>query len=211
MDVLKHLHLERKIEVVDVGAADLQDGTVPPYKPLVEAGAARVTGFEPNEQEFAKLPQTETQRYLNQAVGDGRDYDYFVTRHPGFCSLLKPNMAVASKIRGLATHMEVVDTLNISTQRLDDIQDILKIDFLKIDIQGGEDIVFAGAAQKLSKTLMVQTEVAFWPLYENQPSFAEQHATLSRLGFQFFGMQSVNRFRLTGTPRRHLKQSRRRG
>ena len=49
---------EQRLEIVDVGAADLEHGQKPPYLPLVQAGAARVTGFEPNPDEFAKLPQT---------------------------------------------------------------------------------------------------------------------------------------------------------
>ena len=58
-DLIALLQPERRIEIVDVGAADLEHGQKPPYMPLVQAGAARVTGFEPNPDEFAKLPQTE--------------------------------------------------------------------------------------------------------------------------------------------------------
>ncbi|MGA1233737.1 MAG: hypothetical protein ACO3VR_07365 [Lutimaribacter sp.] len=56
----------------------------------------------------------------------------------------------------------------------------------------------------------MQTEVAFWPFYENQPSFADQDRALQALGLQFFAMQSVNRFPLAGVPQRLRRQSRRR-
>ena len=188
MELLSLLDLDRTIEIVDIGAADLADGAAAPYLPLVDAGAARVTGFEPNPQEFSKLVETGTRRYLCEAVGDGEAHAFHITRHPGFCSFLKPNANVISKLRGLPKHMEVLEVLDIPTRRLDDIDQIQTLDFLKIDIQGGELSVFEGAREKLKSSLMVQTEVAFWPIYEDQPGFADQERVLGELGFQFFGM-----------------------
>lgn len=208
MEFLKQLTLDRLIEIVDVGAADLADGAPAPYAQLIDAGAARVTGFEPNPKEFAKLNQSDNRRYLCGAVGDGETHDLHMTRHPGFCSFLNPNASVISHMRGLPKHMEVIEKVKMATQRLDDIPEIDLVDFLKIDIQGCEVAVFKGGRTKLENCLMVQTEVAFWPIYEGQPKFGEQERILSNLGFQFFGMVSVNRFRLNGIPRNYVRRAR---
>ena len=50
---------------------------------------------------------------------------------------------------------------------------ISNVDFLKIDIQGGELNVFEHANKALDTATVVQTEVAFMPLYEGQPRFGE--------------------------------------
>jgi hypothetical protein len=55
----------------------------------------------------------------------------------------------------------------------------------------------------------VQSEVAFLPLYNEQPNFADQDRALQTLGFQFFGMQTVNRFPMRGVPTSMRRQSRR--
>jgi len=57
-------------------------------------------------------------------------------------------------------------TAMVECRRLDDI-DIGIIDFMWVDVQGAEDIVFAGAANTLTRTRYVYTEYAT-NLYEGQ-------------------------------------------
>lgn len=55
--------------------------------------------------------------------------------------------------------------------------------FMKIDVQGMEVEVFQGGRQTLSDSLLgVRTEVSFFPLYEEQPLFAEVDQTLRSFG-----------------------------
>jgi FkbM family methyltransferase len=58
------------------------------------------------------------------------------------------------------------DTAMVECRRLDDI-DIGTIDFMWVDVQGAEDIMFAGAANTLARTRYVYTEYAN-NLYEGQ-------------------------------------------
>ncbi|MGP8288196.1 FkbM family methyltransferase, partial [Halomonas sp. AOP7-C1-8] len=71
----------------------------------------------------------------------------------------------------------------IDTVRLDDVAQIQNIDWLKIDIQGGELNVFKNAENKLKNALVIQTEVNFIQLYENQPLFAEIDQWMRANGF----------------------------
>ena len=56
------------------------------------------------------------------------------------------------------------------------------MDYLKIDIQGGELMVFENAAQKLRDCLVIHTEAMFIPMYVDQPLYADQAACLARFG-----------------------------
>lgn len=199
-DVIAALPLSDPIEVVDVGASALPTSETPPYAPLLDHGLARLTGFEPNPDELAKLPADPRRRYLPHVVGDGGPATLHLTRHPGFTSVLAPDPAIAAHIHSFAALTEVVARQPVQTVRLDDLSDLPRIDLLKIDIQGGELAAFRGGARKLSAALCVQTEVAFVPIYRDQPLFAEQDACLRELGLRFFGFASANRFPLTGTP-----------
>lgn len=62
---------QRLTEIADIGANPI-DGD-PPYKPLLEAGLCRVTGFEPQREALAELQRRKgaNERYLPYAVGDG--------------------------------------------------------------------------------------------------------------------------------------------
>ena len=199
-DLIRALPLEAPIEVVDIGASGLPTSETPPYEPLLSLGLARLTGFEPNAEELAKLPASDTRRYLPHAIGDGGPATLHLTRHPGFVSTLAPDPAITAHIHSFAALTEVTARQVMQTVRLDDIADLPRIDLLKIDIQGGEVAAFRGGSGKLARALCVQTEVAFVPIYRDQPLFADQDAVLRDLGLRFFGFASANRFPFTGTP-----------
>ena len=71
----------------------------------------------------------------------------------------------------------------VQTRRLDDVTEIEHLDFLKIDIQGGELAVFESGAGKLAGAVAIQTEVSFINLYEGQPAFGDVDVELRRQGF----------------------------
>jgi len=71
----------------------------------------------------------------------------------------------------------------MDTQRLDDIAEIDRIDMLKIDIQGGELKVFQHGRTKLAQTAVIQTEVAFLPYYQGQPTFGDIQSEMAAQGF----------------------------
>jgi FkbM family methyltransferase len=199
-DLIRTLPLATPIEVVDIGASGLPTSEKPPYEPLLALGLARLTGFEPNPDELAKLPVSANRRYLPHAIGDGGPATLHLTRHPGFVSTLAPDPRITAHIHSFAALTEVTARQPVQTLRLDDIADLPRIDWLKIDIQGGELAAFRGGSGKLARALCIQTEVAFVPIYRDQPQFSDQDAVLRSLGLRFFGFASSNRFPLTGTP-----------
>jgi len=79
----------------------------------------------------------------------------------------------------------VQERIKIPTIRLDDVDEIKNIDYLKIDIQGGELEVFKNGVNLLKNCLVIHTEVEFLPMYEGQPLFSEIELFLRERGFVF--------------------------
>lgn len=143
MSALKTLlNPARLTEVVDIGANPI-DGD-PPYKPMLESGLCRVTGFEPQEQALAELQRKKGpfERYLPYAVGDGEVHTLNICRASGMTSLFEPDPATLDLFQVLKPLGEVVRQVEVPTRKLNDVSEIEHLDFLKIDIQGGELAVF---------------------------------------------------------------------
>ena len=173
----------RPVEIVDVGANPI-DGE-PPYAPLLEQGLARVTGFEPQESAYAELAARGDgpHRYLPYAVGDGGEHVLRVCTESGFASMLEPDRDQLALLTDFPRMAAVTARVPMATRRLDDIPEIEHLDFLKIDIQGGELDVFRHGRRLLADAVAVQTEVGFTRLYEDQPTFADLDLELRAQGF----------------------------
>ncbi|HXZ67631.1 MAG TPA: FkbM family methyltransferase [Alphaproteobacteria bacterium] len=172
-----------KIKIVDIGANPI-DGEAP-YSPLLRAGLAHVVGFEPNPEALAKLEAQKGPNdvYLPHAVGDGTSHTLNVCAAPGMTSLLPPNSTVLNLFHGFPHWGNVVATQEVDTVRLDDVPETAGLDLLKIDIQGGELMVFQNAEQRLNDALVIQSEVEFLPMYQGQPLFSDVDQFLRRRGF----------------------------
>jgi FkbM family methyltransferase len=62
-------------------------------------------------------------------------------------SLFQPDPATLGLFEVLKPLGEVIESVPLQTCRLDDISEIQHLDFLKIDIQGGELAVFKGSKE----------------------------------------------------------------
>ncbi len=186
MTTLLHdlLDPDRLTEVVDIGASPL-DGGAPPYGAMLAAGLCRVTGFEPHDEALAQLRLRESpkERYFPYAIGDGGDHELHVCAGPGMTSLLEPEPRTLSLFTHLEPHAKVVRRAAVRTRRLDDVEEVERIDFLKIDAQGAELSVLRSGAAKLATAVAVQAEMPFICLYREQPSFGDIDVELRRQGF----------------------------
>jgi FkbM family methyltransferase len=174
---------QRLTDVVDIGANPI-DGE-PPYTPMLAEGLCRVTGFEPQQEALLELQRMKgpNERYLPYAVGDGDAHTLNICRAPGMTSLLQPDPATLGLFEVLKPLGEVIESVPLQTRRLDDISEIQHLEFLKIDIQGGELAVFKGGKAKLAEAVAIQTEISFVTLYKNQPSLGEVDLELRSQGF----------------------------
>lgn len=177
------LQRELVVQVVDIGANPI-DGE-PPYLPLLQAGRARLVGFEPNREALAELDRRKSghERYFPHAIADGQRHTLHVCQAPGMTSLLEPNAELLAYFHGFPAWGSVTERLPIETVRLDDVAEIQDLDYLKLDIQGAELMALRHATEKLATCSVVQTEVEFLPMYRGQPLFAEVELFLRGQGF----------------------------
>lgn len=170
--------------ILDIGAALSER---PPYQGLVEAGRARLVGFEPNAAECERLNREygPPHRFFPAFVGDGAPATFHETNWTLTGSLFEPNTPLLEKFQNLAELVTPVARHAVQTRRLDDMPEVGDIDFIKIDVQGAELAVLSHALSALAGTLLVQVEVEFLELYKGQPMFADVDRFLRAQGFQF--------------------------
>jgi protein O-GlcNAc transferase len=174
------------IGLLDIGAVQIE-GYVEPYERLISAGLARVVGFEPDVAGCARLNAKYGKPHLFYPyfIGDGSAATFYETNWGPTGSLFKPNKPLLEKFQNLHEGMTLKAEHSVATKRLDDLDDLGDIDFVKIDVQGGELGVFRGAERVLRSAVLVQTEVEFVELYEGQPLFADIDRHLRGSGYQF--------------------------
>ncbi len=171
--------------VIDVGASD--NGGLPSYYKPATAPHTRVFAFEPNPAEYEKLkaaPQP-GRTVLPYFVGDGKPGIYHETNRAITGSLYEPNAELMEKFQAIAEFTTLVAKHPTETMRLDDITEIEDVDFLKLDVQGGELDVMKHAGRHLSRAVAVQSEVEFVELYKGQPLYGDIDVFLRGAGFSF--------------------------
>ena len=173
------------IRVLDVGAMSEGEDR---YSPLVRAGKATVTGFEPNPEQFQLLQaKGGPNRYIQAFLGDGEQASFQLTRWPGCSSLLQPNVELIELFETIGAktggNFTVVESVPVQTTRLDDIRPPIQVDYIKIDVQGAELDVLRNGVEVLRGTVVIESEVEFVPLYEGQPLFGDIQCFLRDQGF----------------------------
>ena len=172
------------LKIVDVGAMDLGEGT-DPYDRLCASLPCEVLGFEPVAEECGRRNAAARAgfRFLPYVIGDGSEQTFHECALTYNSSLLEPNMELLGEFTDFAALFEVVAKTRVRTRRLDDLAEVGVVDFLKIDVQGGELMVLEGASRILRGALIVHTEACFAPLYRNQPLFGDLDRHLRAGGF----------------------------
>lgn len=189
---LRQLSGDDAIRVVDVGANPIEGNA--PYKVLLENGLCHVTGFEPQAEALAALnaQKSDAETYFSQALGAGGEAMLQLYRHSGFTSVFPVRQDIAQLV-GFGRATQTTGEVAITTTRLDDIAEVGRIDYLKIDVQGSELVIISNGRTALSDAVLVQTEVRFLPLYDGEPSFGDLDRELRAQGFQFHDFDFLKR------------------
>ncbi len=122
----------------------------------------------------------------------------YLTRHPGFSSVLEPNMEIVRKF-GLEEEFTVEDTIQVPTITMQGAAEkygFEDVSFIKLDTQGSElDILKSGADLLKGPVQGVFVEAEFRPFYKRQPLFSDVERFLRRAGFELIRMDPVSRRR----------------
>jgi FkbM family methyltransferase len=173
------------VEILDVGA--MQEGE-DRYEVLRGMNLARVTGFEPDEAQHAKLETSKRgeDQYLPYFLGSGDTQTFYVARYPGCSSLYRADSKTIDPFTSIGTsetgNFTVTETMEVQTRRLDDIAECPAPDFIKLDVQGAELDILRHGIGTLESALVVESEVEFIPLYENQPLFGDMQVFMREQG-----------------------------
>ncbi|HEX7300700.1 MAG TPA: FkbM family methyltransferase [Solirubrobacteraceae bacterium] len=179
---------DEPVVLVDVGArGELEE----PWR-LMDPGALRVIGFEPDGDECARLAHTDpTRRYLPVALwSTDVEVDVHVAAFPGCTSVHPPNAEVLE--RYAPEHVEPRATTAVArypARRLDDVlrEEGIVCDVVKIDTQGSEGEVIAGAAEVLRRdAFAVLVETWTVEVHRGQALTGDVMRELASLGFSVF-------------------------
>lgn len=184
---LKNILNDTPLTLVDVGALD---GIKAPWC-TIERKYLRTVAFEPQEDTGATAAD-------DFGVGLVALYDrqgtatMYITKEPDASSLLEPNQTILNRY-GIAKNYEVVNTLTVSVDTLDNQtveQGLNFIDFIKLDTQGSELHILNESKKTLTRSVFgVEVEVNFIERYKGQHSFREVDQFLTGHGFEIFDLQ----------------------
>lgn len=195
--------LGRNLTVVDVGAQLIGDGTHA-YTPLTDHVALDVIGFDPLAERMAERADAESSAsgsltLLPFAIGDGGSHTLYVNNDDATTSLFPLNRPHNAAFNHLST-LHTVRTEPLDTKTLDDALEPGPIEFLKLDVQGGELMVLQSASRTLAQTAVVHCEIEFSPLYEGQPLYPEIQTELARYGFYLVDFVDAARYHYVTGP-----------
>jgi FkbM family methyltransferase len=173
---------DRSARIIDIGA-NVGDWTA---DVLWVCPSARVTCIEPDPKLAAQLrarfAQAAGVEVIESAVGDrAGTIDFHLMESSVLNSVRTPNIEISGFYPSL---FQVRETVTVPVQPLDAIlAGSDRIALLKIDVQGYEREVLAGAMQTLQRTDHVLLEANFRTHYDGEASFFELDSIMQRHGF----------------------------
>jgi len=159
-----------------------------------------IVSFEPVQVNFQHLASVTARdprwHCVNYALGaENKVASINVSSVTVFSSFHAPN-PTAQAIFGQAPAVQRSEEVEI--RRLDTLLDTLPVNisrdrtYLKLDTQGWDLEVIAGAQGVLDRIIALQTEVAVQPIYEGMPAMADSLAAIAAHGFVPSGLFPVN-------------------
>jgi len=174
--------------LVDVGANQGQYAT----RMRILGYSGRIHSFEPGREAFALLRRHAASDPLWDV------HEVALAESAGQRSLYVSDDSVSSSLLPVAeAHVRAAPASvssrvePVATARLDDLLPYDETDriWLKLDTQGSEDKVLAGASAVLGRTRVVQTELAVLPCYDGQASYQEVMDVLHVAGFALVAVE----------------------
>jgi len=130
-----------------------------------------------------------------EALGrvDGR-MELHVGFRSEFNSFRTPRPSAVDQFPGAAVdRLEAVDARRLDSVFDDCVPEASNSVYLKLDTQGWDLEVLAGATESLPRIVGLQSEVSFWPIYDGMPGYLEAITMIEGLAFAVTGLFPVAR------------------
>ncbi|NWG70166.1 MAG: FkbM family methyltransferase [Parvularculaceae bacterium] len=147
---------------------------------------------------------------LDQSAGAGRDLyipvalagargraAIHVTKRASMTSALLPNTELLKRFWDKEAHTEIERSFEAPTDTLDKVvaENGLKLDALKIDVQGGEYDILLGAQAALNDVFLAEIETSFFERYLGLRTFDAVIALMRERGFDLVDISRIKRYR----------------
>lgn len=192
-NLLKKIAKEtQKITLLDIGSAG---GIEPRWEPIKEE--LHYIGVEPDERSSKKLiKRSDFKEYkiIHSVIwNQKKEICFNLCNKPEVSSVFKPNRQFLDLFPD-PQRFEIISTIDFKSTTLDYELKEIEVDFVKIDIQGGELYALMGMENHLSKCIGLEIEAEFALVYEGQPLFGDLQTYLQSIGFEFIDFTSLHRW-----------------
>tara|TARA_E500000331_G_C17205190_1_gene691085 strand:- start:106 stop:1059 length:954 start_codon:yes stop_codon:yes gene_type:complete len=180
------------LTLLDIGSAgDIE----PRWLPIAEK--LNYIGVEPDERSsclLSNLHNCKNYKIINSVIwSEKTELSFNLCRKPQVSSVFRPNNEFLDRFPE-SKRFEIVNTTSFESSTLDIELGNIQVDFVKLDIQGGELFALKGMQNNLHSCLGLEIEVEFSSLYKKQPLFGEVYNYLNDFGFEFIDFTNLCRW-----------------
>lgn len=195
-----------KLVVLDIGANPL--GAPPAYQSLLDEGACHVIGFEPQKEEFEALVKAAgpNESYINAAVGKSGKAFLNTFGSSGFASLFQMHGPSVRFLGRWKSQLRNDQKFEVDLKGIDEIDEITRIDLLKIDVQGAERDIIRTGLRKLANAIAIIPEMRYFRIYDGEPLMGELDQELRSHGFDLHKLMPPQSRHLANSQSHRLKR-----
>jgi FkbM family methyltransferase len=163
----------RNVCLLDIGA---RDGVGWPWN-TAKNNALDIILVEPDPVEAKSLVKKNQGHVLPYALwSEETELTFNINNSPGTSSVFEANMPFLQQFDD-SQRFKVKDKFTIQAKTIDGLagnSEIELVDFVKIDVQGGELAILEGGEDFFKRNIVgLEVEVEFAPMYKNQPLFSD--------------------------------------
>jgi FkbM family methyltransferase len=183
---------QSKIYYLDIGA---RWGISWPWS-AIQSDKLEVFLVEPDPEEAALLQKQGHGKVLPYALWNKEtELTLNINNLPATSSVLKPNIKFLNQFPD-SQRFESNETVNLKTKTIDGLAsegELKSIDFVKIDVQGGEYAILKGGEDFFKNNIVgLEVEVEFAEMYQNQPLFSDVDIFVrEKLGLELWDIRKV--------------------
>lgn len=175
--------LPNGLTLLDIGAAG---GIEPRWKNISKY--LNYIGVEPDDRSNEGLENQQifkSVKILNSfAWSEETKIEFNLCRKPMVSSAYLPNRELLDQFPD-SQRFDIIKKEILQAEPLSKDGEVKNIDFIKLDIQGGELNALKGLGDSLDNCLGMEIEIEFSEMYKSQPLFGDVHNFLCSKGFYF--------------------------